>query len=156
MRLWSVHPKVLDQKALVACWRESLLAQAVLGGLTRGYQHHPQLQRWRAHETPLAALGGYLAALWWEADRRGYHFNAAKILIPPPHFPQVLPLPTELCMEVTRDQLRFELAHLRAKITQRAPDELSRVAALTDPPCAPSFYLVAGGVADWERGKHNV
>lgn len=155
MRLWSVHPKVLDQKALVACWRESLLAQAVLGGLTRGYQRHPQLQRWRAHAAPLAALGGYLAGLWWEADRRGYHFNAAKIIIAPPKFPAVLRLPAALCLPVSDGQLRFELAHLQAKITQRAPGELWRIAELTEPVCAPSFRVVPGGVADWERGQHN-
>ena len=30
MRLWSLHPAHLDQKGLVAWWREGLLAQAVL------------------------------------------------------------------------------------------------------------------------------
>lgn len=27
MRLWSLHPKYLDSKGLVALWREGLLAQ---------------------------------------------------------------------------------------------------------------------------------
>ncbi|MBN7552383.1 pyrimidine dimer DNA glycosylase, partial [Mycobacteroides abscessus subsp. abscessus] len=27
MRLWSLHPGNLDAKGLVACWRETLLAQ---------------------------------------------------------------------------------------------------------------------------------
>jgi len=30
MRLWSLHPKYLDSKGLIALWRESLLAQSVL------------------------------------------------------------------------------------------------------------------------------
>ena len=30
MRLWSLHPKYLDTKGIVALWREALLAQAVL------------------------------------------------------------------------------------------------------------------------------
>ena len=30
MRLWSLHPKYLDTKGLIALWRESLLAQSVL------------------------------------------------------------------------------------------------------------------------------
>ncbi len=47
MRLWSLHPKYLDAKGLVALWREALLAQAVLAGRTRGYRHHPQLARFR-------------------------------------------------------------------------------------------------------------
>ncbi|HEU5178767.1 MAG TPA: pyrimidine dimer DNA glycosylase/endonuclease V, partial [Burkholderiales bacterium] len=32
MRLWSLHPKYLDARGLVALWREALLAQAVLRG----------------------------------------------------------------------------------------------------------------------------
>ena len=43
MRLWSLHPKYLDPAGLVALWRETLLARAVMNGATRGYQHHPQL-----------------------------------------------------------------------------------------------------------------
>ena len=34
MRLWSIHPHQLDRAALVACWREALLAQAVIAGRT--------------------------------------------------------------------------------------------------------------------------
>ncbi|MGP9584395.1 pyrimidine dimer DNA glycosylase/endonuclease V, partial [Micrococcaceae sp. AOP34-BR2-30] len=30
MRLWSLHPEVLDRQGLIAGWREALLAQAVL------------------------------------------------------------------------------------------------------------------------------
>lgn len=45
MRIWSVHPSLLDAKGLVACWRETLLAQKVLQGLTKGYKNHPQLDR---------------------------------------------------------------------------------------------------------------
>ena len=36
MRLWSLHPRYLDAKGLVALWREGLLAQAVLKGQTKG------------------------------------------------------------------------------------------------------------------------
>ena len=63
MRMWSVHPSHLDRAGLVACWRESLLAQAVLAGRTRGYRNHPQLERFRAvHDpiTPAVAVGAYL------------------------------------------------------------------------------------------------
>jgi len=47
MRLWSVHPKYLDARGLVALWRECLLAQAVLRGRTNGYgrpQSHPSFR----------------------------------------------------------------------------------------------------------------
>ncbi|WP_245703168.1 pyrimidine dimer DNA glycosylase/endonuclease V [Raineyella antarctica] len=41
MRLWSLHPSLLDRAGLGASWREGLLAQAVLAGRTRGYRNHP-------------------------------------------------------------------------------------------------------------------
>ena len=47
MRLWSVHPKYLDSKGLVALWREALLAKQVLEGGTKGYRNHPQLDRFK-------------------------------------------------------------------------------------------------------------
>ncbi len=34
MRLWTLHPKYLDPRGLVALWREALFAQAVLRGWT--------------------------------------------------------------------------------------------------------------------------
>ena len=43
MRLWSLDPALLDRRALVAGWRETLLAQKVLRGETKGYTRHPQL-----------------------------------------------------------------------------------------------------------------
>jgi hypothetical protein len=42
MRVWSLHPQHLDGKALVALWREGLLALAVVQGRSCGYRHHPQ------------------------------------------------------------------------------------------------------------------
>ena len=53
MRLWSLDPAHLDRQGLVACWREALLAQAVLAGRTRGYRHHPQLERFRVVPGPV-------------------------------------------------------------------------------------------------------
>jgi len=75
MRIWSLHPKYLDRQGLLACWRESLLAQKVLIGYTKGYQHHPQLTRFRSCQDPMAAIATYLEAIAGEAERRGYAFN---------------------------------------------------------------------------------
>jgi hypothetical protein len=60
MRLWSIHPKYLDTKGLVALWREALLAQAVLARETSGYRNHPQLNRFRQTSDPLGAISTYL------------------------------------------------------------------------------------------------
>nr|WP_256211809.1 pyrimidine dimer DNA glycosylase/endonuclease V [Nitrosomonas communis] len=50
--MWTLHPSYLDARRLVALWREALLAQAVLSRTTGGYQHHPQLARFKACTEP--------------------------------------------------------------------------------------------------------
>src|SRR5690606_23745163 len=80
MRLWSLHPKYLDAQGLVALWRETLLAQAVLRGETRGYRSHPQLVRFKKHPTPSAAISLYLEGVHDEAVLRGYGFDKRKIV----------------------------------------------------------------------------
>src|ERR1700683_1071701 len=79
MRLWTIHPKYLDPQGLVALWREALLARAVLRGQTRGYRHHPQLERFRAHASRRVEINAYLAAIHSEAIARGYAFDNRKI-----------------------------------------------------------------------------
>jgi hypothetical protein len=79
MRIWTLHPKYLDPPGLTALWREALLARQVLLNRTRGYRHHPQLDRFRAQARPVAAINSYLAAIHREAESRGYRFDAAKI-----------------------------------------------------------------------------
>src|SRR5512147_347923 len=107
MRLWTLHPKYLDVRGLVALWREGLLAQAVLRGRTKGYLHHPQLARFRAARAPVAAITSYLEAVWDEARRRGYRFDRRRIArqqsSPPPR------------LAATFGQLEYEWRRLRAK-----------------------------------------
>src|SRR5678815_5265415 len=83
MRLWTLHPRYLDPKGLVAAWREALLAQKVLAGATKGYRHHPQLVRFQAEPEPLEAIAAFLSGLNFEARNRGYHFDENKILSHP-------------------------------------------------------------------------
>jgi hypothetical protein len=79
MRLWSLHPRYLDPQGLVALWREALLARAVLRDETRGYAHHPQLERFKMHSTPRLAINAYLATIHSEATSRGYRFDRTKV-----------------------------------------------------------------------------
>ncbi|GAB3704173.1 pyrimidine dimer DNA glycosylase/endonuclease V [Corynebacterium nasicanis] len=141
MRLWSLHPRYLDQKGLVACWRETLLAQKVLAGDTRGYRNHPQLTRFRTQDDALLAVGVYLRGLHSEAVVRGYHFNAAKILRQ-----GSAPL-----IDVTRGQMDHELGHLRAKLMERAPERVAVLPVLEDVVPHPLFRVVPGPVEHWER-----
>jgi len=78
MRLWSLHPQYLDPQGLVALWREALLAQAVLRGQTRGYKHHPQLERFASHNSPRLAINSYLGAIFEEGSDAVTHSTAAR------------------------------------------------------------------------------
>ncbi|MCK9489345.1 MAG: pyrimidine dimer DNA glycosylase/endonuclease V [Xanthomonadales bacterium] len=141
MRLWSLHPRWLDAKGLVALWREALLAKAVLAGRTRGYQQHPQLQRFREQADPLAAIDAYLHAVHDQARQRGYRFDAGKL-------GPLQALPT---IAVSDGQIAHEWRHLRAKLAVRSPDTLARWADTALPDCHPLFHVEAGNIASWER-----
>src|SRR5512147_2354284 len=78
MRIWSIHPKYLDTKGLVALWRETLLAKHVLEGKTKGYRNHPQLQRFKTAKDPLNNINHYLSVVYEEAIVRGYNFDKTK------------------------------------------------------------------------------
>jgi len=141
MRLWSLHPKLLDAKGLVALWREGLLAQAVLSGQTRGYTRHPQLERFRNHPEPLTAVRSYLHFVCDEAETRGYRFDRSK-----------LGRRTSTSrIRVSEGQLRYELAHLRKKLRVRDPESFERIAGLQSSPCHPMFFSADGGIEAWER-----
>jgi len=141
MRLWTLHPCYLDARGLVALWREALLARKVLAGQTRGYRHHPQLERFRQASAPLAAIDTYLAEICAEAGRRSYCFDAGKI--------GVERLTDTL--EATSGQLAYEWAHLRGKLAVRDPARLADCADVETPQSHPLFRIVEGGVASWER-----
>lgn len=142
MRIWSVHPKYLDRQGLVALWRETLLAQAVLSGKTKGYRYHPQLRRFQDQPSPLAAIAQYLRGVQAEAARRGYRFDATKIDSSPPLRGQ---------MTVTQGQLQYEWNHLLKKLRSRNPEWHSAFAAMTDPEPHPLFSVVHGPVEPWEK-----
>ena len=141
MRLWSLHPKYLDAQGLVALWREALLAKAVLRGETRGYIHHPQLERFWSHSHPRLAINSYLGAVHDEATRRGYSFNRNK----------VGRLQAIRLIPVASNQLAYEWRHLQSKLAARSPDVLASWADLAVVACHPLFRRRSGPVASWER-----
>lgn len=160
MRLWSLHPQYLDSRGLVALWREALLAQQVLSGKTRGYTHHPQLERFAQHDEPLAAIARYLSAVAAEGAARGYVFDRAKILHTLPT-KQITPGgqgvdPVSL-IAVTTGQLDYERAHLSAKLQRREPSRLTTLpTTVAQLRSHPLFYPVEGGVASWERMRESL
>lgn len=141
MRIWSLHPQYLDRAGLVALWRETLLARAVLSGATTGYRHHPQLERFRSARDPVAAIDRYLAAVHAESLRRGYHFDATKFVTRRAAVP----------LRVSAGQLAYEWSHLKRKLRTRDPARYREALRGGDPEPHPIFRVVPGAVEAWER-----
>jgi hypothetical protein len=140
MRLWTLHPKYLDARGLVALWREALLAQAVLKRQTRGYINHPQLVRFRNSPSPVESIAVYLQVIHEDAVRRGYGFDGAKIASAGYVEPIV----------VTSGQIDYEWGHLKDKLRMRAPSWLEGLGPVSHPDPHPLFRIVPGEVAEWE------
>jgi hypothetical protein len=143
MRLWTLHPKYLDRRGLVALWREALLAQAVLRGQTHGYTRHPQLARFRKSRAPIACIGAYLAAVHDEAARRGYCFDRRKIVLSG----------CRARLDATTGQMAYEWCHLKSKLAGRDREWLEQIRGVARPDAHPLFRIAAGRVEEWEVGR---
>ena len=141
MRLWSLHPKYLDSKGLVALWREALLAKAVLEGKTKGYKKHPQLIRFRESDNPIECINQYLECVYEESVNRGYIFNREKIAS--------TSLPIDLT--VTDQQLEYEYGHLLNKLKSRDQSAYKTLSTHMSLDPHPLFQIIPGGVEDWEN-----
>ena len=140
MRLWSLHPKYLDSKGLVAVWREALLAQKVLKGETDSYKNHPQLQRFKSQRNPVAAIASYLQVIFLESVNRDYHFDPARIATER----------IEYRIPVTLGQIRYEWSHLMGKLLVRDPQRYRALENVIEPIEHPVFMIVPGGIEPWE------
>ncbi len=148
MRLWSLHPELLDVQGLLAVWREGLLAKHVLLGKTKGYTHHPQLIRFKNTENPIMAINSYLFFIHSEAVRRGYQFDSTKI-----DSASIL----EHYIPVTEGQVYYEYEHLTKKLAVRDPERYKHLAAQYQIknsallPLNPLFYSIPGPIEPWEK-----
>lgn len=140
MRLWSLHPSLLDRMGLLALWREGLLAQRVLLGQTVGYRFHPQLKRFQKSKNPVAAISTYLSAVVDEASARGYGFDASKIVMGR----------RGVRIWVTQGQLEFECKHLTKKLRSR-DRATAHVLSTTKLKPHPMMRVVAGEIEPWEK-----
>ena len=129
MRLWVVHPKYLDCKGLVALWRESLLARKVLKGKTKGWKHHPQLNKFKTHENPSVAVNTYLLYILRESEKRCYKFNKKKI--EKKH--------TRTKIRVRRKEILEEFSVLKKKLKVRDPKRYKKLLKIRKPELNPMF-----------------
>jgi hypothetical protein len=141
MRIWSIHPKYLDSRGLVALWRETLLAKNVLENKTNAYKNHPQLQRFKNAEKPIPCINQYLEEIFNEASRRNYCFDITKVNM---QFQRTT-------LTVTSGQLNFEIYHLKRKLKMRDEEKLREIKSLEKIEPHPLFTVVEGETELWEK-----
>lgn len=141
MRLWSIHPKYLDTKGLLAVWREGLLAKKVLEQKTKGYKKHPQLERFKKTEDPILYINAYLYQIFLEAKRRGYNFNKDKIL------------EVEIAnkIPISEGQIYYEFQHLLKKLLKRDIKKYEEIKNTKKIEVHPIFKVIEGDIEPWER-----
>jgi len=142
LRLWSIHPKYLDTKGLVAVWRGGLLALNVLRGNTVGYRNHPQLDRFKASQYPIDSMNYYLAVVLEEANLRGYNFDGSKI----GSINNLIQIP------VTTGQLAYEWNFLQQKLIART-GKWNWSTTVTFHKPHPLFKVIDGNTEPWEKVK---
>ena len=143
MRLWSLHPKYLDSKGLVAVWREALLAKNVLLGKTKGYVNHPQLTRFRNSEEPINYINLYLSNIYNESLVRGYVFDKSKFTI----CSNLVTRP----INITSGQVEYEWLHLLNKLKERERDKYEQIKSEKEIKLNSVFEMVQGPVEKWEK-----
>jgi hypothetical protein len=141
MRIWSIHPKYLDAKGLVALWREALLAKKVLEGKTSGYRHHPQLDRFKESGNPVDAINQYLSSVYDESVARHFSFDGSKFRKPG----------IPVCLTVTKGQVMYEFGHLLGKLQEREITLYNKLKETTKITPHPLFTIVKGTIEKWEK-----
>ena len=146
MRLWSICLEWLDPIGLVALWRESLLAKAVLNGFTKGYKNHPQLFRFKSYSKPLQAINTYLFYIKQEADNRGYSFSNSKL--------DNTLVDKSLRLKVSQAQLDYELLLLKSKLRTRSLTIYEKLRGIDRGKPNELFIAFEGIIEPWERRKN--
>lgn len=141
MRLWSIHPKYLDTKGLLAVWREGLLAKKVLEGKTKGYKNHPQLERFKKSKYPIACINAYLYEILLEAKRRDYNFDESKI--------ERVKMNSKIT--VTKKQVAYEFQHLLNKLKLRDKEKYGKIKDTKKIKVHPLFKIIEGEIESWEK-----
>jgi hypothetical protein len=141
MRLWSIHPKYLDAKGLVAAWREGLLAKHVLEGKTKGYKYHPQLIRFRNSNNAVDSINQYLCGIYEESLIRNYKFDRSKLS----------DIKCAIRLPVTTKQIKYEFTLLKNKLHRRDLIKFNEIKHVKLVESHSMFTCVDGEIESWEK-----
>lgn len=142
MRLWTLHPKYLDVKGLLALWREGLLAKKVLLKETNYYINHPQLIRFKKSFLPLKMINIYLKYVFLESKKRNFFFDKNKIIDFNHRSERIY---------VTNKQIIYEKEHLQRKLLKRNPVFFKKLNDNKIPDVNPIFKIINGEIEFWEK-----
>jgi hypothetical protein len=111
-------------------------------GAYEGVQRPSQLIRFKQSPDPILYIGTYLYHIYLEGVRRGYRFDAGKIL--------VYDLGVEK-LSVKEGQLKYEFTHLLNKLRWRNLEKYRELVSVKHVEPHPLFKAVPGGIEEWER-----
>lgn len=152
MRLWSLHPKYLDDQTLYQTWKYGMIAMRAMTGKLAAYEQrfatHGQLERFKEQPDPVQALCDYMHALIDESERRGWKY---------PRFFQRSSLPKSpngTTMTVTAGQMECEVWLYSDILSKRrgSIQDFVYFFGIEQHHPHPIFELVRGPVGSWERG----
>lgn len=141
MRLWSIHPKYLDSKWLLACWREWLLAKKVLEWKTKWYKNHSQLIRFKESKDKITSINTFLYQIYKEAKNRGYNFSLDKIK----------KIEDKEIINVTSKQIEYEFMHLLNKLKIRDIKKYEEIKNTNNIEINSIFKEIAWEIENWEK-----
>ena len=129
MKIWTIHPKNLDDVLLVCLWRDASLGLASLSGRIGRLKNHPDLSKFRYEPNPVQVMEWYLWHVYLEGCVRGFKFSPRKI-----HRAANCNL-----MIVASGQLLWEFDHLKLKLQNRNPKRYKLIQIIDKPDPHPSF-----------------
>jgi len=129
VRLWTLHPRYLDDSTLREAWRDGLTARRRLAAGPDLNTSDPVLLELAATRKPLATVDRYLRSLFEEARRRGKAFDLSRLGTATDA--QSIPISSE--------RVRQDWAELMGVIERRDPDRHARLKNLQRPHCHPAF-----------------
>ena len=142
MRLWSLHPRYLDPKGLVALWREALARPGRAPGAIPGdIATIPSCSDSARSPLRVAASPSTFGPCTRNRSSEATASTGARLCTGG----------TVARVDVTRGQLDFEWRHLLAKLEKRNPPVLEALQNTGDPAPHPLFRVVPGAIEEWER-----
>ena len=143
MRLWSFHPKYLDNIGLSRAINEGISGYKALTKQQKMWQNHSQLTRFKKSTYPEDNLKIYLLSLIIEKSNRNI---------------EVLGLPlfnntTRELLNVTEGQLIYEWNHFIKKVKERNPEHYKKISSIIIPEPHPIFKVISGSIEEWEKVK---